>query len=522
MTKHSCIPVIDLFAGPGGLGEGFSRSVGPDGSPAFKIRLSIEKDEHAHRTLQLRSFFRQFPHGKAPDDYYECLQGELTVNELFAKHPQAASAAQKEAWLAELGSEHTPASEVKARITTALDGKKEWVLIGGPPCQAYSLAGRSRNRGIKNYTLEGDPKHNLYTEYLRIIADHWPTVFVMENVPGLLSARVSNQGMFERILGDLEAPRSALQFGAGERSHRYSLYSLVRGRTTVQLRPSDFVVKAELYGVPQARRRVIIVGVRDDVGDMAPPLLQPHGKLVTVAQVLDGLPRVRAGLSREPDGDDLWRDALKTRTGVRWLDSSARAGGIAVQALIASTLDGLAVPKCGRGTEFLNHEAAAAHAPDWFLDNRLGGVCNHVTRVHIIKDLYRYLYAACFAKVNKRSPKLCDFPRDLLPAHANVEKAMGHGYFAERFRVQLCGEPATTITSHLSRDGHHFIHPDPTQCRSLTVREAARLQTFPDNYFFVGTRTQQYIQVGNAVPPFLARQIAEAVLDVLVRTGMVG
>ena len=152
----------------------------------------------------------------------------------------------------------------------------------------------------------------------------------------------------------------------------------------------------------------------------------------------------------------------------------------------------------------------------WFEDPRLGGVVQHEARSHMRSDLHRYMFAACFAAACGTTPRLPDFPPRLLPEHGNLEAEAVP--FLDRFRVQLAGEPSTTVVSHIAKDGHYYIHYDPSQCRSLTVREAARLQTFPDNYFFEGTRTQQYWQVGNAVPPLLARQVAEVVLDFIQTT----
>ena len=132
-------------------------------------------------------------------------------------------------------------------------------------------------------------------------------------------------------------------------------------------------------------------------------------------------------------------------------------------------------------------------------------------------DLHRYLFASSFASANGRSVNLGDFPDALLPAHRNVHDGLQNDHFSDRFRVQVRDRASTTITSHISKDGHYFIHYDPAQCRSLTVREAARLQTFPDSYNFEGNRTSQYHQVGNAVPPLLSMQVAEIVQDILKR-----
>ena len=152
---------------------------------------------------------------------------------------------------------------------------------------------------------------------------------------------------------------------------------------------------------------------------------------------------------------------------------------------------------------------------NWYHDPELAVWLNEETRGHMSSDLRRYVYAATFSHAFEHSPK----GHQRLPSFrtASSHKNWKTGKFADRFRVQRFEFPSTTITSHIAKDGHYFIHPDPSQCRSLTVREAARLQTFPDNYFFRGNRTEQFHQVGNAVPPFLAMQIAAIVDRLLTR-----
>ena len=516
---HS-IPVIDLFAGPGGLSEGFSSLTVGDGTHPFRIRLSIESNPIAHATLRLRSFYRQFE-GNAPDDYYRFLRGELRdIDQLYGAYPQQAERAAEEAWNKELGKLHH--RELNRGIRNALSGAEESVMIGGPPCQAYSMAGRSRNRGVGGYRAESDKRQYLYVEYLQAIADHWPAVFVMENVKGLLSASLNNQRLFHRIVSDLESPHEALKREKRHidrgRTHRYRLLSLATPVSSEASRLDDYLVMAERHGIPQARHRVILIGVRDDLGSNAIEAL-PLMDEVPCHQVIEDLPRLRSGLSRGNDSSDAWLSAITAALNGRWLAGVHRAAGGDVEEEIVRSVSKVVIPRLGRGTHFVPGDFRPSYRPDWFVDARLGGVIQHESREHMADDLRRYLFVSAFGRVNRRSPKLREFPAHLLPQHANVDAAIHKGQFGDRFRVQLKHKSATTITSHIAKDGHYYIHYDPTQCRSLTLREAARLQTFPDNYFFCGTRTEAYGQVGNAVPPLLANSIAKSVWAILKKSG---
>jgi DNA (cytosine-5)-methyltransferase 1 len=222
MANSNLIPVIDLFAGPGGLGEGFS-AFEVNRKRAFRICLSIEKDESAHRTLELRSFYRQFPPDAIPDEYYLHLQNRMKREELFSRYRTESEAASKEAWKAELGK--VDEAEVNRRIREAVGDTDEWVLCGGPPCQAYSVMGRSRNGGI----AADDHRVFLYKAYLGILSAHRPPVFILENVPGLLSSRVGNTVIFRQMLEDLRHPAAAIR--SRKNGTRYRLYSLIKRPT---------------------------------------------------------------------------------------------------------------------------------------------------------------------------------------------------------------------------------------------------------------------------------------------------
>lgn len=214
------IPVIDLFAGPGGLCEGFA-SLTKGESRCFEIRVSIEKDPVAHKTLSLRALFRSFPVGKVPAAYYQYIRGEISREQLESD-PAVIPYVKKsyaEARCAELGkNDHR---EIDSWIRGGLAGAKEWVLIGGPPCQAYSIVGRSRMRGSNPKEFESDKRHFLYKEYLRIIKEFSPSVFVMENVKGMLTSQHSGSLMM------LGRQRQHLQDVSGTRTGRHELLVLV-------------------------------------------------------------------------------------------------------------------------------------------------------------------------------------------------------------------------------------------------------------------------------------------------------
>lgn len=521
MREGSDLPptfgIVDLFAGPGGLGEGFA-SLSVNGHSPFRIGISVEKETSAHRTLQLRAFLRDHAarNGRLPEEFLQFHSGLADEPDWSAVDATAWLEAQTEARCLELGSD-LAAAAIDETITRLRRDHDDTILIGGPPCQAYSLVGRARSRGKPDYVPEDDRRHYLFREYIRVLDRLRPAAFVMENVKGMLSSTVESRLVFEMLMEDLAS------LGTGQ-GHHYELRAIriADGEATLQevAKPSDFVVRAEEFGVPQRRHRVIVVGVRADLATLATKAsISATGEIRTVEDAIGNMPRLRSGISRGLDGVEGWRREVR------------------LAAMKLSETDGIKedAELCFAFQEVANHlktstysERKDATVPDgygtsnddlvrWTERKELIAIAQHETRGHMPSDLGRYLFAAVFAQARQVSPKAADFPHALSPDHRSWQS----GAFNDRFRVQLANEPSTTVTSHIAKDGHYFIHPDPMQCRSLTVREAARLQTFPDDYLFLGNRTQQYVQVGNAVPPFLARQIAALLFASLTKTDTV-
>lgn len=468
------IPVIDVFAGPGGLNEGFSQLRDASGRQVFDVRGSFEMEPRAVETLTLRAAYRRFSEDTAGQELYvRFLQGELPQSALEDQFPSAFADARRHIHQTRLGEDTRDSSDEDIRI--GLDGTgKDFVLIGGPPCQAYSLVGRARRK--HDVLFEEDEKHFLFREYLHILEEFQPAVFVMENVKGLLSATHSGIGMFERIREDLELEGT------------YQIYSLVV--ETDDPRPEDFVIRAEEYGVPQKRHRVILLGVRD--GLRAPEVLR-RSDPVALRDALDGMPALESVLT-------------ENHTPARWRfqrDIGLAAARERLEQLGTGTTRATASGPSETARKCLRSGLNIGAVP----------VSQHSSRRHMGLDVARYAFYSLMLKEAGRRPKVFELPQGLKPAHRNVQ---GVGTpFSDRFWVQPWDEQSSTIVSHLSKDGHHFIHPDPMQARSLSVREAARLQTFPDDYWFCGPRTAQFQQVGNAVPPLLAKQIARVVSQIL-------
>ena len=303
------VPVVDLFAGPGGLAEGFSACRRPDGRRRYRIALSIEKDPDAHRSLRLRAFLRKFATG-FPPEYYDFLNGVVPEEPDWAKlYPGRWAAACEEARCLELGTCEAGVflRERISEIRAEHGGRT--VLLGGPPCQAYSVIGRSRNSGIAGYNADEDDRQSLYEQYVHVLWQLRPAVAVMENVKGMLSARLNGQLIFPKVIHRLRHAGGM----DGYRLFALASRTAARSRNDV-LTPEDFLVHSEQHGVPQTRHRVFVICVRRDVADELAeehlPRLKPESDSVPLDDIIGAMPKLRSRLSQD-DAPGSWQDAVR-------------------------------------------------------------------------------------------------------------------------------------------------------------------------------------------------------------------
>ena len=247
----------------------------------------------------------------------------------------------------------------------------------------------------------------------------------------------------------------------------YRIFALTQAADAcaVPKEASGYLIESEKYGIPQSRHRVILLGVRDDIAVRPRPLME-FESVVSSWGVIGDLPKLRSGLSREEDNAELWANAVRSITAEKSLhyqdfDERVRGEIISVCNRLSRSMS--------TGGRFLRSSSEPGVHSEWYVDERLHGVCNHSTRLHRRDDLHRYIFSSCYAAVHRRSPLLKDFPPNLLPRHSNVAHAIESGtrLFSDRFRVQLWDSPATTITSHMAKDGHYFIDPAPAAVQKL-------------------------------------------------------
>lgn len=477
--------IVDLFAGPGGLGEGFSSLI-ENGRAPFQIGISVEKEASAHQTLQLRAFLREYRarHGRLPQQFVGFHAGLAPKPDWSTVDAGAWEHACYEARALELGNPDA-ATVIDAAIEQLKKKYNETILIGGPPCQAYSLVGRARSKGKVGYVPEDDARHYLFREYIRVLDKLRPAVFVMENVKGMLSSTIESRLVFEMLMEDL----TSLGTGHG---HHYELRAIRvengKARLHAAIKPSDFIVRAELFGVPQRRHRVIVVGIRSDLSSRAANAeIEISGITKTVNDAIGSLPALRSGISRGLDNPATWRnevlDAAKLMAN---LHKDKDIALLAAFANISAQMKDVSPPLRAASNLPEGYGTSADALTKWLECSGLRAISQHETRGHMKSDLGRYLFAAVFGSVREYSPKAADFPFVLSPDHRNWHS----GVFNDRFRVQLSAEASTTVTSHISKDGHYFIHPDPLQCRSLTASTQFSNARLPTITYFICTNPQ--------------------------------
>lgn len=403
---------IDLFSGAGGLSEGFINA-------GFFPVAHVEIDEKACKTLETRLLYHKLKAENNTQHYYNYIKGEITREEFLSQN--GVSKILNSVINIPIGGEKN--DTIFKKIDELAEGKQIDLVVGGPPCQAYSLVGRSRDKD----RMINDPRNFLYKEYAKFLKKYEPKVFVFENVMGLITADKGSyfknmQAYFRRIGYELDY--------------------------TIQ--------KSEDFGVLQKRRRIILIGWQKGL-NFQYPIFEKIKKEYTVDQILSDLKKLKPG-----EQNNVTKYSKPT-------------------------------------TEYLEK---------FELRNGVDFVTQHITRPHNKRDLAIYKIAINKWLKNSERLKYPDLPAEL-KTHKNETS------FVDRYKVVDINGLSHTMVAHIAKDGHYYIYPDSKQIRSLSVREAARIQSFPDNFFFEGGRSAAFRQIGNAVPPLMANEIAKKIKEQL-------
>lgn len=402
---------IDLFSGAGGLSEGFIKA-------GFSPIAHVEMDSSASKTLETRLIYHQLNEINKLDYYYDYLQGNTTRENLekLVEFDRDNSSVIN----CSIGAESN--KFIFNKIDKLNKTREVDVLVGGPPCQAYSLVGRARDKnGMKD-----DPRNFLYKEYAKYLKNYSPKVFVFENVIGLLTAE------------------NGLYFKDMKKYFESVGYKL-----------DHEVLHSEDFGVLQRRKRIILVGWKKEL-DFKYPTFE------------------------KKDSGYLVKDLLYD----------------------------LKPLKPGEQINITKYKSDASEYLDKYdLRNGIDFVSQHIARPHNVRDLAIYKIAIQKLKKGEKL-KYPNLPEEL-KTHKNQTS------FLDRFKVVNDKGLSHTMVAHIAKDGHHYIHPDENQIRSISVREAARIQSFPDNFYFEGGRSAAFRQIGNAVPPLMAKAIAEKIKEML-------
>lgn len=441
--------ILDLFAGAGGLSLGFERYNAIASQQVFKFVGAVEMDKDACNTLRLNH-----PELVGDDDTTRIIEGDITQDDIHKK------------------------------VIERIGGIGVDIIVGGPPCQSFSMIGTRSGRWVdEEGRCKEDHRDLLFEEYVRLVEQLQPLFIVLENVDGIRSKRDElGRTYLSRIIGELEG--KGYHFTIDDHTEKF-----------LRLNAAD-------YGVPQVRHRIFLVGSRIPGFVMHSPMpthgdpdAYPDGQLpagrqrwITLHDAIGDLPKVLAHYTGSNVSLTRWQELQEENT--------RRKNG---------------ADECAYHTaEFQRHYERLDLSGKAFLDF-VAGLHGPLLRYHKARcqqasdiQLFEKMPAGATAKDIFEGEK-----EGLQALKALIRYDMES--FKDKYRKQQWTRPGTTIFAHLERDGNRFIHPDKDQARTFTVREAARVQSFPDEYLFAGAMKSRYRQIGNAVPPLLARAIAGAI-----------